>query len=166
MPIFFVPFLLNNKKAIKPKALLTWPIHSYITNKDKLKSVLSISSIWAIKMGSLQNTVTWYNTHLARYMANNAAAFKKRISFLSRSLCVVCRPAMKVYFVRCDHILITSFGNPCPPDWDGTPYFFMWMLILRTRESKMSMGYVAVEGLPCIHNQITSQLFTTANLYT
>ena len=42
MPIFFVPFLLNNKKAIKPKALLTWPIHSYITNKDKLKSVLSI----------------------------------------------------------------------------------------------------------------------------
>lgn len=61
-------------------------------------------------------------------------------------------------------ILITSFGNPCPPDWDGTPYFFMWMLILRTRESKMSMGYVAVEGLPCIHNQITLQLFTTAKL--
>lgn len=37
----------------------------YITNKDKLKSILSISSIWAIKMGSLQNTVTWYKTHLA-----------------------------------------------------------------------------------------------------
>lgn len=117
-------------------------------------------------MGSLQNTVTWYNTHLAGYIANNAVAFKKLISFLSRSLCVVCRPAMKVCFVRCDHILITSFGNPCPPDWDGTPYFFMWMLILRTRESKMSMGYVAVEGLPCIHNQITLQLFTTGNLYT
>lgn len=113
---FFFFFFLNNNQAIKPKALLTWPIHSYITNKDKLKSVLSISSIWVIKMGSLQNTVTWYNTHLAGYIANNAAAFKKLISFLSRSLCVVCRPAMKVCFVRCDHTLITSFGNPCPPD--------------------------------------------------
>ena len=110
-------------------------------------------------MSSLQNTVTWYNTHLAGYIANNAAALKRLISFLSRSLCIVCRPAMKVCFVRCDDILITSFGNPCPPDWDGTPYFFMWMLILRTRESKMSMGYVAVEGLPCIHNQITLQLY-------
>lgn len=73
---------------------------------------------------------------------------------------------------RCVLYVVTIFWSPVlvthvpRPDWDGTPYFFMWMLILRTRESKMSMGYVAVEGLPCIHNQITLQLFTTANLYT
>ena len=57
-------------------------------------------------------------------IANNAAALKKLISFLSRSLCVVCRPTMKVCFVRCDHYFDHQFWWPMSPWLRWYPLFF------------------------------------------